>query len=160
VSIENSAIKNYTKNHIDISYGTDVIYMNDGPTMNAITFGDLIRKYKLNYLDFLKIDCEGGEYSIFTPENYYFLTKNIAHISGEWHVWGFENVIEKFIDFRDNYLVTYDEYKIFDRFDTDITNNAFSDDFITSYSEKFTHGAQFIIYLTNNNAKPQKSWKP
>ena len=34
----------------------------------GITFKKLIEDYKIDHVDYLKIDCEGGEYSIFKEE--------------------------------------------------------------------------------------------
>jgi hypothetical protein len=37
-------------------------------------------------IDFLKVDCEGGEYDIFTQDNLDFLINNVKKIVGEWHL--------------------------------------------------------------------------
>lgn len=47
-------------------------------------FRDIIENYKIDKIDFLKCDCEGGEYSIFVPENGDLFSK-INFISGELH---------------------------------------------------------------------------
>jgi FkbM family methyltransferase len=149
IQIENSAIQNKTELNAKITPNVDFVYMNDGVTFNTITFSDLLWKYKLKSIDFLKIDCESGEYSVFNDENYEFLTTNVRHISGEWHIWGFENAIEKFIDFRDKYLVNYTNFKVFDRNDVEVTDMIFNYEFLKQYSENLTHSAQFIIYIDN-----------
>ena len=38
--------------------------------MESITFKKFIDLYGIHKIDFLKTDCEGGEYDIFTDENF------------------------------------------------------------------------------------------
>lgn len=126
-----------------------VIYKNEGNEFNTVSFKDLTSALNLDHIDFMKIDCEGGEYSVFTEENKDYILNNISHISGEFHVWGFNNVIENFINFRELYLKDHKDYKIFDRFDNDISIAIWDDEYIKRYSEYHNHGAQFIIYMSN-----------
>lgn len=158
VHIENRAIRDVTSDNEIIVKDVDVIYKNNGSSFKTIKFKDFTDKYELNYIDFLKIDCEGAEYHIFTEENREFLTKRVGHISGEWHVWGFENVVEKFIHFRDSFLIHYSEYRVYDRDDNDVTDKIFSDDYIRNYSLEKNHSGQFIVYATNKEALKMKNW--
>jgi FkbM family methyltransferase len=157
VIIENSAIKSITQADIEIGHG-DVIYKNIGNKINAISFKDLIKKYDLKWIDFMKVDCEFGEYDIFNEENYEFISTRVGHIAGEWHVWGLDNVLEKFQKFRDRYLTKETNFLVFDRYDNDITASIFDNSFLENYSNNYTHSAQFIIYLTNDKAKKMKNW--
>ena len=157
VITENSAIKSFTNTSVEIGVG-DVIYKNVGTQIRSISFIDLLKKYNLSWIDFMKVDCEFGEYDIFTEENYEFIKSRIGHISGEWHVWGLPNVLEKFQKFRDTYLTNEVDFKVFDRNDNDITTAIFDNSFVENYSNTYTHGGQFIIYITNNKAKKMKNW--
>lgn len=64
--------------------------------INTITFKEFIQLNKINYINFLKIDCEGGEVFIFIDENKSFLKNNVDKIVLEFHN-------EKYIDIV-NYL--------------------------------------------------------
>lgn len=76
-----------------------------------ITFKDFISEYNINYIDYLKIDCEGGEYDIFTEENINFLVNNVKHIAVEFHLLGQQNRLD-FLNFRNNYLKLFDHDKV------------------------------------------------
>ena len=41
----------------------------DNDSIEVISITDLIKKYSLNFIDFLKIDIEGGEVSVFGEES-------------------------------------------------------------------------------------------
>jgi len=53
--------------------------------INSITFQEFIKLNKINRIDFLKIDCEGGEVFVFTEENKDFIKNNIDKIVLEFH---------------------------------------------------------------------------
>ena len=44
--------------------------------METITFKRFLELYDLPKIDFLKTDCEGGEYDIFTDENFNYIKNN------------------------------------------------------------------------------------
>jgi FkbM family methyltransferase len=52
---------------------------------NAISVSQLLRKYKLPHIDFLKIDCEQSEVNIFRELDHLDRLKDIDVIAGEWH---------------------------------------------------------------------------
>lgn len=54
--------------------------------ISTITFEDFHEHQNLFKIDFLKIDCEGGEYDIFTPNNIKWISKNVKNITGEFHI--------------------------------------------------------------------------
>jgi len=76
----------------------------------STTFNQVIKDYNIKKIDFLKTDCETGEYDIFTIENLFWIKNNVKKISGEWHLrqpW----MKEKFRIFRDVYLRIFNNYK-------------------------------------------------
>jgi len=102
---------------------------------SSITFSDFIKENNIDKIDFLKIDCEGGEYDIFTDENFDWIVNNVKKIAGEWHIGG-PNPKQKFIKFRDKYLKKFKNYKVWDYSgETDIKWSLFNDDFVDNYSE-------------------------
>jgi len=53
--------------------------------IKTISFDQFIKLNKLTVIDFLKIDCEGAEEFIFTPENEIYIKKNVKKIALEYH---------------------------------------------------------------------------
>jgi len=127
------------KNYEFIKFNWDKF---DEDEVMTITFKELIIKSQLTHIDFLKTDCEGGEYYVFNEENLPWIKNNIRKIVGEWHL-GSPDAKIKFKNFRDLYLKEFPNFKIHSVSGEDITNNVWYEDFIQYYSE-------IIIYINNN----------
>ena len=109
--------------------------------MESITFEKFIRLYGLNRIDFVKTDCEGGEYEMFKPENLDFIKKNVKKIVGEWHLRTPEHKVA-FRNFRDNILTQFDKYEVFSVDGVNIKWDLWNDHFIEYYCE-------VILYIDN-----------
>jgi autotransporter strand-loop-strand O-heptosyltransferase len=101
----------------------------------GIPFSDFIKDNDISTIDFMKVDCEGGEYSIFTEENFDWISKNVKKVAGEWHLSN-PDTKNKFINFRDKYLKKFKNYRVYS-FDgaTDIKWDLFNNDFVDKYTE-------------------------
>jgi hypothetical protein len=116
----------------------------------GITFNNLIQKYNISHVDYMKVDCEGGEYNIFEEENMDFLLNNVKFIAMEIHL-NYNGCREKFKNFRDNYLIKFDNYKVMSCTrqniswgnSLDIKDSIFDDEFIDQYT------CEFMIYISN-----------
>ena len=106
--------------------------------MESITFVKLVKLYGLDKIDFIKTDCEGGEYEIFKEDNLPYIKKNVKKIVGEWHLRTPE-LKDKFRNFRDNILPNFKEYKIFSIDGVDIKWDMWNDHFIDYYTEVIIH---------------------
>lgn len=71
---------------------------------NIISFKEYVDTRKITKIDFLKLDCEGAEWDIFTEENFDWISKNIKKITGEFHL-SDRAAKDNFIRFRDTYLI-------------------------------------------------------
>ncbi len=109
--------------------------------MESITFEKLVKLYGLNKIDFLKTDCEGGEYEIFKQENMSFIKENIKKIAGEWHLRSPKDKV-RFRYFRDNILPQFDKYEVYSVDGVDIKWDLWNDHFLDWYWE-------VIIYIDN-----------
>jgi FkbM family methyltransferase len=111
--------------------------------MESITFSKFIDLYGIDKIDFLKTDCEGGEFDIFTLENLDWIKKNVKKIVGEWHIQlqGHNNV-EKFRQFRDVYLKEFPNHQVYSVDNVDIKWDLWNEHFLEYY-------AQIIIHIDN-----------
>jgi FkbM family methyltransferase len=139
-----------------------VIYGQEG-TYSSIKFSTFINEYKIENIDFLKFDCEGGEYSIFTEENAFFIKNNVKNIAGEYHICGHSNSVENFIKFRNLYLSDLrgtNNLHVYDRNGLDITNEIFNDEYITyfknTYDEHNPYLGQFMIHANLESTSVKK----
>ena len=92
----NRAVTDTTTDTLDLNVENKVDIYGSDKTFKSITFLDLRKKYDIEKINFLKIDCEGGEYDIFTEENCDFLKSNVDFIACEVHARFVDNGIEKF----------------------------------------------------------------
>lgn len=105
-----------------------------GHKLYSTTFKKVIENYGITKIDFLKTDCETGEYDIFTTENLFWIKQNVRKIAGEWHL-GQPWMKEKFREFRDVYLRLFPNFKIVSFNGIEITTNIWEDSFISYYNE-------------------------
>jgi len=106
-------------------------------SVNTLTFNYFIKLNRHNNIDFLKMDCEGGEYDIFTKDNVEFL-KRIPKIALEIHL---SNGIlkEKFRNFKDNILPNFSQYKFMSIDFVDISWDLQNEHFIQYYEEVYLY---------------------
>ncbi len=161
VTIINKAISDHNCERESIpDYGVYISSQNSS-TYSTITFKSLIDQYQIKKIDFLKFDCEGGEYFVFTPENVDYIKNNIRNISGEFHITGggWEDSVKYFKIFRDNYLKNLensDAIHVYERCGKEVTNQIFDDqyleDFYNWWSSTNPYLGQFIVYLNCEKA--------
>ena len=118
----------------------------------GITFNQMIKDYSIEKVNFLKIDCEGGEYNIFKNENMDFLLNKVDFIAMEIHL-NYGGCREKFKNFRDKYLTQFENYKVMSctrqniswGTSLDISDKIFDNEFIDNYT------SEFMIYISKKH---------
>lgn len=123
--------------HVGV-FDSEQVFDNNQEKIYCTTLDQIVSDYNINKIDFLKIDCEGGEYDIFNLEYRTWIFRNIKKISGEWHL-GTPELKDKFRFFRDKYLKISNNFKIFSLDGYDITNAVWSEEFINYYTEVIIH---------------------
>jgi hypothetical protein len=109
--------------------------------MEGITFKDFIQENNIDRIDFLKTDCEGGEYDIFHIDNFCWLKENLGVTVGEWHL-STSELKDKFRVFRDVFLRLFPNHEIYSVDGVDIKWDLWNEHFIEYYNE-------VIIYINN-----------
>lgn len=112
-----------------------------GTTVNTIEFNSLRKQYRVDHIDFLKMDCEGAEYYIFNDENMQWIKDNVRKIVGEWHLATPEQQ-QQFRHFRDTYLKQFDNFEVYSFDEVNIKHDLWSDWFLDHYNE-------ITIYIDN-----------
>jgi len=98
----------------------------------------IIKEHNLDRIDFIKTDCEGGEYSLFTEANMPFLLNNVRSIVGEFHLSNPELKIE-FRYFRDKYLKQFPNFEVYSCDGVNIKWDLWNDNFLNYYNEVIIH---------------------
>ena len=111
----------------------------------CIKFKTLVENLNLEKIDFLKTDCEGGEYFIFNLENLFWIKDNVNFAVGEWHLSSSE-LKQKFREFRDLYLKLFPDHSAYSLDGVDIKWDLWNDHFIEYYTEVIIH-----ININKNN---------
>jgi len=124
---------------------SNLMYKESEKEVEVITFKTFIKNNNIEKIDFLKLDCEGGEYDIFNDENFEWIRKNVKKIVGEWHL-SDEKLRDKFIHFRDSYLKFFKNYEVIAMNDIDIKWDLFNEHFTQYYG-------QVMIYINNQKVE-------
>ena len=115
----------------------------DNKIFKVSKFSSIIKEHNIEKIDFLKTDCEGGEYDIFNIENLIWLKQNMRKAVGEWHLHTPEEK-QKFREFRDVFLRVFPTHEIFSVDGVNIKWDLWNEHFIEYYS-------QVIIHIDNRN---------
>lgn len=107
----------------------------------TMRFKTFIDKFNIKKIDFLKTDCEGGEYEIFSNENIWWIKENTKKITGEWHLESIEQK-EQFRQFRDIYLKLFPNHEVYSIDGVNIKWDLWNEHFIEHYN-------QVILYIYN-----------
>jgi len=109
----------------------------------STTFDKIREEYGITKIDFLKTDCEGGEYSIFNNQNFFWIKENVKKVVGEWHL---ENPTRKqqFRVFRDTYLRLFPKIHVYSVDGVDIKWDLWNEHFLEYYY-------QVLIYIDNRD---------
>ena len=109
--------------------------------MEGITFQSFLKENNIDVIDFMKTDCEGGEYDIFTIDNFSLLKDTLRKVVGEWHL-STPELKEKFRVFRDVFLRLFPNHEVYAIDGTPIKWDLWNEHFIEYYNE-------VIIYIDN-----------
>jgi len=73
-----------------------------------MSFLDLVVDYNIPKIDYLKIDCEGGEYGIFTEMNFPYLRTQVKNIQVDFHLNSYSGCAKQWQKLRDGLLKKFE----------------------------------------------------
>jgi hypothetical protein len=109
----------------------------------STTFDKIREEHGITKIDFLKTDCEGGEYSIFNNKNFFWIKENVRKVVGEWHLENPERK-QQFRVFRDTYLRLFPKVHVYSVDGVDIKWDLWNEHFLDYYY-------QVLIYIDNRD---------
>jgi FkbM family methyltransferase len=139
------------KNYLSGMYDANQQLISDGTNgeiVDTVSFKTLIQYHDISQIDFLKTDCEGGEYDIFTDDNREWIMHNVKKIAGEFHL-NTPELKQKFRHFRDTYLRDMPTHRVLSLDYVDIKPNLWCDWFLEYYSA-------VNVYIDNRVPAAQK----
>lgn len=116
---------------------SDVLFGGESE-MEGITFKTFLKENNIDVIDFMKTDCEGGEYDIFTIENFSLLKDTLRKVVGEWHL-NTPELKQKFRVFRDVFLRLFPNHEIYSVDGVNIKWDLWNEHFIEYYNEVIIH---------------------
>lgn len=121
---------------------TDNVFYTD--EFEVKSFAYFLDRFNIDKIDYLKIDCEGGEYDVLSKENLDFCINNVKHIAVECHLRASTDGPQKFIKFREQFLRPLIDTLQFDmNFMEDTMKNRIWND-----ADIHAMRGEFMIYLT------------
>jgi autotransporter strand-loop-strand O-heptosyltransferase len=120
---------------IDGPFTSDYIFGEDSEeVMSGICFKTFLEDYNIDKIDFLKLDCEGGEYDVLNQENLHLIKGKVKKISAEFHLRS-PDFKFKFKEFITNVLPELGIYKVYTLDGYDVTDILYTDEFIPRFNE-------------------------
>jgi FkbM family methyltransferase len=116
--------------------------------VRTMRWDSFVEDNNIKRINFFKIDCEGGEYSVFNDENMQWVKDNVDYIVGEWHLTD-PNLEAKFRHFRDTYLKEFPNHEVYSFDEVDIKHDLWTDWFIDYYRT-------ITIYIDNRKTTPNQ----
>ena len=127
----------------ELSHISNVFSIKEKQDFPMMSFKYCMEKYGIDWIDYLKIDCEGGEYQIFQEENMEFLLNRVKHMAVEFHV---RDNPHEWIRVRDTLLQRFnlDQVRFIEHEDR---RNAYDDHLLLNDIPK--DWSSFMLYITN-----------
>lgn len=119
-----------------------------GSDFPMMTFMEFIERYNIEKIDYLKIDCEGGEYNILTKENLPWIAANVKHIALEIHLRATPSGKTDFIKFRDEFLKYFKDNNKFELMNSNYSEGIWDNEAV--FNDDWARcPAEFMMYIVN-----------
>tara|TARA_R110000737_G_scaffold250153_1_gene259948 strand:+ start:1162 stop:1869 length:708 start_codon:yes stop_codon:yes gene_type:complete len=106
--------------------------------VKTVDLKTLLKENQIDKIDFIKTDCEGGEYALINDQNMKWIKENVRTIVGEWHLDEPMDKVE-FRYFRDKYLSQFEHYEVYSIDNHNIKWDLYNEHFIEYYNQVIFH---------------------
>ena len=115
--------------------------------VKTICFDTIIKENNLTHIDYFKIDCEGGEYFIFTEKYIDWIKDNVKYVVGEFHL----NTLEMRESFRKMYKLL--KLKGFNFTLESVDGKPITHLLENDFDAQTEHFKQVVLYIDNRQVK-------
>ena len=137
ITIINSAL---SYNNGEIEFNDTCINTFEPKIVKTVDFKTLLKENNIDKIDYIKTDCEGGEYALINDINLPWIKENVRNIVGEWHL-AIENEDLKadFRYFRDKFLPQFKNFEVYSIDNHNIKWDLYNEHFLEYYRQILIH---------------------
>lgn len=137
ITIINSAL---SYNNGEIEFNDTCINTFEPKIVKTVDFKTLLKENNIDKIDYIKTDCEGGEYALINDINLPWIKENVRNIVGEWHL-AIENEDLKadFRYFRDKFLSQFKNFEVYSIDNHNIKWDLYNEHFLEYYRQILIH---------------------
>jgi len=137
ITIINSAL---SYNNGEIEFNDTCINTFEPKIVKTVDFKTLLKENNIDKIDYIKTDCEGGEYALINDINLPWIKENVFNIVGEWHL-AIENEDLKadFRYFRDKFLPQFKNFEVYSIDNHNIKWDLYNEHFLEYYRQILIH---------------------
>ena len=127
-------------NNGEIEFTDGCINTFEPKMVRTFDFKTLLKENNIDKIDFIKTDCEGGEYALINDVNLPWIKENVRNIVGEWHLSvGDVDLKADFRYFRDKFLPQFKNYEVYSIDNHNIKWDLYNEHFMEYYKQILIH---------------------
>tara|TARA_R110000796_G_scaffold214296_1_gene330285 strand:- start:4 stop:705 length:702 start_codon:yes stop_codon:yes gene_type:complete len=127
-------------NNGEVEFNDGCINTFEPKMVKTVDFKTLLKENNIDKIDYIKTDCEGGEYDLINNVNLPWIKENVRNIVGEWHLAvGNEDLKADFRYFRDKFLPQFKNFEVYSIDNCDIKWDLYNEHFLEYYRQVLIH---------------------
>ena len=127
-------------NNGEVEFNDGCINTFEPKMVKTVDFKTLLKENNIDKIDYIKTDCEGGEYALINDINLPWIKENVRNIVGEWHLAvGNEDLKADFRYFRDKFLPQFKNFEVYSIDNCDIKWDLYNEHFLEYYRQILIH---------------------
>ena len=129
-----------SSNNGEVEFNDGCINTFEPKMVKTVDFKTLLKENNIDKIDYIKTDCEGGEYDLINNVNLPWIKENVRNIVGEWHLAvGNEDLKADFRYFRDKFLPQFKNFEVYSIDNCDIKWDLYNEHFLEYYRQILIH---------------------